>query len=51
MALPWNATGTQLTARVEIAAAAAEGARQIRLKTERGDVVGPMSLSLFTVAN
>ncbi len=44
-----NGAGTQVTAKVEIAAAAVEGTRQVRLETERGEVMGPMSTSLFTI--
>lgn len=44
-----NAAGTQLTATVQIAAAAAAGTRQVRLETNYGEVMGMMSNSSFTV--
>ena len=44
-----NAAGTQLTATVEILAAAVAGQRAVRLETDRGEIMGPMSGSVFTV--
>jgi hypothetical protein len=44
-----NAAGTQITASVQILSPASAGVRQIRLETDRGDVMGPMVNSLFTV--
>jgi YVTN family beta-propeller protein len=44
-----NAAGTQITASVQILSSASTGVRQIRLETDRGDVMGPMVSSLFTV--
>ena len=44
-----NSAGTQITASVQILAAAAAGTRQIRLETNYGQVMGMMTNSLFTV--
>ncbi len=44
-----NSAGTQVTASVQILAAAAAGTRQIRLQTSYGQIMGMMSASLFTV--
>ena len=44
-----NPSGTQLTASVQILSSAVAGAHQIRLQTDRGEVMGMMSGSLFTV--
>ena len=44
-----DATGTYITASVQILSSASEGARQIRLETDRGHLMGPMVTSLFTV--
>ena len=44
-----NASGTQVTASVQILSSAVAGARQIRLETAQGEVMGTMSGSLFTV--
>jgi len=44
-----NSSGTQITASVQILAAAAAGTRQIRLETNYGQVMGMMTNSLFTV--
>lgn len=44
-----NSSGTQVTATVQILAAASAGTRQVRLQTDQGDVMGPMWNSIFTV--
>jgi uncharacterized protein (TIGR03437 family) len=44
-----NATGTVITATVEILPSAAAGTRQVRLETSHGEVMGMMTTSLFTV--
>jgi hypothetical protein len=44
-----NAAGTQVTASVQILSTATAGARQIRLGTNHGDMMGPMNSTLFTV--
>jgi uncharacterized protein (TIGR03437 family) len=44
-----NATATQITASVQILAAAAPGLRQIRLGTDHGDMMGQMNSIVFTV--
>jgi uncharacterized protein (TIGR03437 family) len=44
-----NAAGTQVTAMVQILAAATAGTRQVRLETSHGEVMGRMTNSLFTV--
>jgi len=44
-----NSAGTQITATVQILSAAAAGTRQIRLETARGEMMGPMFNSFFTV--
>ena len=41
--------GARMTAMVEILASAATGTRVIRLQTDRGQIMGPMSDSIFTV--
>jgi hypothetical protein len=44
-----NTAGTQVTASVQILSTAAAGARQIRLGTDHGDMMGPVNSTLFTV--
>ena len=44
-----NSAGTQITASVQILAAAAAGTRQIRLETGYGQIMGTMTASLFNV--
>lgn len=44
-----NSAGTQITASVQISAAAAAGTREIRVETNYAEVMGMMSNSLFTV--
>jgi hypothetical protein len=44
-----NSAGTQITASIQILAAAAIGTRQIRLETNYGEFMGMMTNSLFTV--
>jgi hypothetical protein len=44
-----NPSGTQITASVQILPAATVGARQVRLETTYGEVMGMMANSLFTV--
>jgi hypothetical protein len=44
-----NSDGTQITASVQILAAATAGARQIRLETNNGEMMGMITNSLFTV--
>lgn len=44
-----NAAGTQVTASVQILTSAAPGVRQVRLETDRGEIMGPMFSALFTV--
>ena len=44
-----NVAGTEITASVQILAAATAGSRQVRLQTDRGEVMGMMFTSLFTV--
>ncbi len=44
-----NTAGTKVTASVQILSAATPGTRQIRLGTNHGDMMGPMSSTLFTV--
>jgi YVTN family beta-propeller protein len=44
-----NATGTQITASIQILSAAATGGRQVRLQTTFGTVMGMGANSLFTV--
>ncbi|MBI3278926.1 MAG: hypothetical protein HYZ57_03680 [Acidobacteria bacterium] len=44
-----NSAGTQITATVQILAAASAGTRQVHLETDEGEVMGPMWNSLFTV--
>ena len=46
-----NAAGTQLTASVQILAAATSGTRQIRIETSYGEVMGMVTNSVFTVSN
>jgi hypothetical protein len=46
-----NGAGTQLTASVQMSAAAAIGPRQIRLQTRGGFVMGMMTKSAFSVTN
>lgn len=46
-----NSNGTQITASVQILSAAAAGPRQIRLQTSYGQIMGMMTVSLFTVTN
>ncbi len=44
-----NSAGTQITASIQILAAASTGTRQIRLETNYGEVVAMMTNSLFAV--
>lgn len=44
-----TADGARMTAMVEILASAATGTRVIRLETDRGQIMGPMSNSIFRV--
>jgi hypothetical protein len=44
-----NSAGTQIKASIQILAGAISGARQIRLETNFGEIMGMMSNSLFTV--
>ncbi len=44
-----NTAGTQVRASVQILSTATAGTRQIRLGTNRGDMMGPMNSTLFTV--
>lgn len=44
-----NSDGTQLTASVQILGTATAGTRQVRLETDRGEVMGPMFNSFFTI--
>ncbi len=44
-----NASGTQITAWIQILGAAVAGTRQIRLETTHGEIMGMMTNSLFTV--
>lgn len=44
-----NVAGTEITASVQILNSASAGARQIRLESDRGEVMGSMVSSLFTV--
>ena len=44
-----GADGTRVTASVQILSSAVAGTRQIRLETDRGEIMGMMSGSLFTV--
>lgn len=44
-----NSAGTQITASVQILAGAPSGARQIRLETNYGEMMGMITNSLFTV--
>ena len=44
-----NSAGTQITATVQILSGAAAGTRQIRLETARGEVMGPMFNSFFSI--
>ena len=44
-----NSGGTQITASVQILGSAAAGTRVVRLHTDRGEVMGPMSGTVFTV--
>lgn len=44
-----NAAGTQITATVQILAGAATGARQVRLQTSYGTMMGAMANALFNV--
>ena len=44
-----NSAGTQITASIQILAAAATGARQIRLETSYGEFIGMVASSLFTI--
>ncbi len=46
-----NASGTQITASVQVLPTATAGARQIRLETSYGEVMGMMTNSLFTITN
>ena len=44
-----SSDGTEITASVQILAAATAGTRQIRLETSYGEIMGMMTSSLFTV--
>ena len=44
-----NSSGSQITASIQILAAAAAGARQIRLETSYGELMGMVTSSLFMV--
>jgi uncharacterized protein (TIGR03437 family) len=44
-----NSAGTQITASIQILAAATTGTRQIRLETDYAEVMGMMTGSLFTI--
>jgi uncharacterized protein (TIGR03437 family) len=44
-----DAAGTRLTATVQVLAAAVAGPRVIRLETDRGEIMGPMFNTVFTV--
>jgi len=44
-----NSAGTQITASIQILAAAATGTRQIRLQTSYGEFMGTVTNSLFNV--
>jgi uncharacterized protein (TIGR03437 family) len=44
-----NSAGTQMTASIQVLAAAVAGTRQIRLETDDGEVAGMMTNSLFTI--
>lgn len=45
-----NASGTQITATVQILSAAAAGPRQVRIETDWGEIMGMTATSLFTIA-
>lgn len=44
-----NSAGTQITASIQILAAAATGTRQVRLETTNGEFMGMVTGTLFTV--